>query len=179
MVIDEPLIGPEQVWFMHNKLVEKLIEWFLREKRWPLLFLIPGIPCAFIFIQKFFELPFRETFSHWSFLISSGVLFILSGVLYWVIFTQSMPSHRRWRGIPIAVIGFVVLFLGLWQLKPPSLPEDKLVVTIVRFTPISSGADEEANNFPHRVEQKLREKHHEGVPLEIKRLSIEVSGDNE
>ena len=59
------------------------------------------------------------------------------------------------------------------------MPEDRLVVAIARFTPISSGAEEEADNFPHRVEQKLREKQHEGLPLEIKRLSIKVSGDNE
>ncbi len=66
------------------------------------------------------------------------------------------------------ILVIIFLFAGFWQLKAPCLPEDKLVVTIVQFTPISPGAEEETDNLSHRVEQKLLEKQYEGVPWKLK-----------
>lgn len=159
-----------------EKLLDKLIEWALRKKRWPLLFLIGFLP-LFAFARNFFELSYRETFWHWCFLISGGILLILSGVLYIAI---ASPKLLRLRlGGPLLLSGALFFIAGLLQFTPPTLPDDKLVVAIAKFTPISSGAIDEAENFTHRIEQRLREKQLEGAPLKIRRLTVQVVGPDE
>jgi len=159
-------------------LTDIFTEWVKKENRWPLLLLL-AIHGAFILSQNYFELSFRETAWHWSFWIVSGVVFIISGVLYCVIYLQGLRRRRLFIGGPLTFFGIVLIGGGLWQFMPSQLPEDRLVVAIAKFTPISPGADEEANNLPHRIEQELRDKQLKGAPIEIKRLSIQVEGTDE
>jgi|GEM_PF-7071656 len=103
------------------------------------------IPVVFVVIRKYFELSFRQTVRHRWFWIPGGTLIIL-----WV------ASQ-------------------LLQALPPSLPGDKLVVAIARFTPISDGAKAEAANVSHRIDRKLRETVSEGAPLIIMPISRAVA----
>lgn len=161
-----------------DRLFAIFIEWAKKDKRWPFLLLLV-IPVTFTCIQKYFELSFQETAWHWCFWIGTGALFILSGVLYWAVLPQELNKRLLKVGCPLSFFGIILIVVGIWQTIPSKLPEDRLVLAIVRFTPISPGADEEANNLPHRIEQELRDKQLKGAPIEIKRLSIQVEGTDE
>lgn len=156
-----------------SKLLDRFIEWALREKRWPLLFFIGYLP-LFSFVRQFFELSFRETFRHWCFLVVGGVLLILSGLFYIAI--VSPKTSRLKSGAAILLAGALALIMGLLQFSPQPLSDDKLVVAIAGFTPVSAEAEAEAQNITHRIEGELREKQLDGAPLKIRRLTARVSG---
>ncbi len=161
-----------------SKLLDRFIEWALREKRWPLLFPIGYLP-LFNFVRQYFELSFRETFRHWCFLVIGGVLLILSGFLYTMV--GSPKTLRLKSGAAIMLAGALVLIMGLFQFSPQPLSDDKLVVAIASFTPVSAEAEAEAEaqNITHRIEVKLGEKQSAGAPLKIRRLAAQVSGPDE
>ena len=159
-----------------KRLFDLYIGWTLKERRWPLLFPFP-IFLLFIFTWRYFDLSFRQTTSHWFFWTSSGIIIILAGFLYWIISPQTLV--RRLTGFSLIFAGLIILFIGISKTIPPSLPEDKLVIIITRFTPISTGAEEEADNISHRIEQTLRERQRIGLPLEIKRIPVEIVGTDE
>lgn len=151
---------------MVGTLIARFFDWACHAKRWPLLFLVGLFP-LFTFTQLYFEdLSFRETFTHWCFLLVGAILVILAGVLYVAI---GKPRRRRlWVGIPLSLCGFMLFVVGTSQLWVPSLPENKLVLTILRFSPISEGARDDAINFPHRIyELLLTKEQEEGAPLKV------------
>ena len=157
--------------------IDILIEWAKQKKRWPLLLML-AIPLAlFPFSQNYYELSFKDTFCCWFFWVSNGLIFFLSGTLYWAVSYQELC--RLWVCIPLTFFGIVLILGGLWQLTPLPLPEDKLFVAIARFTPVSSVAKEEADNIAHRIKQELCEKQREGAPLEIRGLLTQVDGLDE
>ncbi|HCH59555.1 MAG TPA: hypothetical protein DEV73_03005 [Candidatus Zambryskibacteria bacterium] len=158
-----------------SEIVAILVEWAKKKKRYPLLLLLL-IPFIFSLIKNYFELSFKDVFGDWSFLGASGILFILSGGVYWAI----KPRLKRLLlGGLFVLCGTILLAVSVWKCMPSPLPEGRLVVAIARFTPISPGAEDDAYNFSHRIEDKLNEKQHEGLPLEVKRLSKGVTGTNE
>jgi tetratricopeptide (TPR) repeat protein len=160
-----------------SQLQEMLIDWAKKGKRWPLLPLLLGIPAAFYFIQAYFALSFRGTLTHPLFWVATGVLAILAGALYWAVFPRA--KLRLLAGGILALVGVGFLAGGFRRSTRPPLPEDRLVVAIARFSPVSPGANEEADNIPHRIGQRLQERQNQGAPLEIRLLSESVAGDDE
>lgn len=156
-----------------GKLIDKYIEWAFQERRWPLVFIVGLLP-LFSMVRNYFELSFRETFHHWCFLAISGILLILSGTLFIVIVPHKVPRVKS--GLPLALIGGLILALSFFRWHTPELTNGKFVVAIARFTPISLTAEDQANNIAHRIEQKLIEKQRGGLELEIRRVDAQVRG---
>lgn len=157
-----------------DKLVDILAEH--AKKRWTLvsLFLVPGF---FWLSQAYFSLSFRETIEHWSFLLASGLTLTLAGVLDCKGYPQKVYGLIPWAGLTLC--GVVLSSAGLWQLRSPSLPSDRLVVAIAQFSAVSLGAKEEAKNVTHRIYREISKKRDEGSPIEVKFLAKEVVGDTE
>ena len=153
----------------------EIITWYEKMRRWSLRFLL-SIPLAFLLCKFYFEFSFREAIWHWLFWIISGISIAISGILDNAKFPQKIRG--LWPSGFLTLCGVACLIVGILQLRPPTLPADKLVVTIARFTPISTGAEEDADNFRHRIELKLLEKAHAGAPLIIKHTSRRVKGSN-
>jgi len=180
---------------MIDKYLEILYD--LSKKRSSLFFLIL-IPLLFGFIKKYFTFSFRDTVNHWTFLITIGIILILFGVFDLLKFPQKfynlwpsgltialgicfiiisfcqLKSIDFFNGSVIIFFSICLLIIGISLIISPKLPENKLVIAIAQFTPISDAAREESVNLQHRIEQKLREKQHEGAPLIIKHLSKSV-----
>ena len=108
-----------------NYFIDIFVKWAKKERRFPLLLLLI-IPFGFYFIQNFFELTFRETLTSLSFLIFTGAVIVISGVLYFLVANKELGRLKV--SIPLSVIGAIILFCGLWQLKSPTLPDDLLIV---------------------------------------------------
>lgn len=158
-----------------SKLIDRFIEWALKDRRWPLLLFFGYFP-LFQFIRQYFELSFQETFRHWCFLVLAGVLPVLAGLLYMAV---APPKARRHRFGGVLILGgALVMVLGLFQLSPQPLPDEKLVVAVASFTPVSPEAEAEAYNLTHRIERRLREKQAEGAPLKIIRLDERIRGSD-
>jgi len=180
---------------MIDKYLEILYD--LSKKRSSLFFLIL-IPLFFGFIKKYFTFSFRDTVTHWTFLITIGIILILFGVFDLLKFPQKfynlwpsgltvalgicfiiisfcqLKSLYFFNGSVIIFFSICLLVIGISLITSPKLPENKLVIAIAQFTPISDAAREESVNLQHRIEQKLREKQHEGAPLIIKHLTKSV-----
>ena len=63
-----------------NELKERFKTWAEEKFGWPILILALLVP-LFGFTLKFFGLTFRETFFYWFFLLLSGIIILISGVL--------------------------------------------------------------------------------------------------
>ena len=161
----------EKLYEQFSKIVEK---YKLKQ-----LYILPFIPVVFCFTKLFYELSFHDTFFNWFFLISTGSILIITGLLGFV-FKKYEKYRKSLFALYIAFIlgGIGTLIFCYFQYKLPLLPDDKLVVLIAKFTPVSSGAEEDSENIPHRIEQELQKKQTEGIPLEIKRISKQVLGTN-
>jgi len=161
-----------------GKLVDIFVEWAKKEGRWPLLFplLLPGIVK---FSQEYFQVSFRAATTHWSVLFAGGAVLIASGSLYWLLRRLDGVNDRIWSGGSLALIGVILVAGGAWQLQPAPLPSDRLVVAIARLSAVTGGARDDADNLAHSLEQALRDKQQAGIPLEAKRLVIEVAGADE
>jgi tetratricopeptide (TPR) repeat protein len=59
------------------------------------------------------------------------------------------------------------------------LPRGRLSVGIARFRPVSSAAQEEAENVASRIQEKLLDKQHAGAPIEVLEISRIVLGADE
>ncbi len=160
-----------------GKLVDIFVDWAKKERRWPLLapLLLPGIVK---FSQEYFQLSLRAATTHWSVLIAGGALLVVSGGLYCLVWPQGF-KRRAWVGGSLGVVGAAVVAAGAWQLHPGPLPSDRLVVAIARLTAVTAGARDDADNLAHSLEQMLRDKQRDGLPLEVKRLASEVAGTDE
>jgi tetratricopeptide (TPR) repeat protein len=159
-----------------GQLLDFFIQWAKQGKRWPLLLLLLN-PAAFGLVQQYFGLTFRETVAHGVYWILSGGIFVVSGILYWGILPRS--RNRVLLGGALSLCGVVFLAGAAWRLEPPSLPEDRFVIAIARFVPVSPAAVDEASNLPHRIVQLLQEKADNGVPLTAKLLSQQIEGPDE
>lgn len=135
-----------------GKLIDKFVEWALQKNRWPLLLPL-FIPLLFKAYQQYFSLSFKATVEDRYFWLIPGIVLLVSVALY--------------------------IALRVKQSKSSTLPQDRLVVAIARFQPISKAAEDEAENIPHRIEQKLEELRAKGASLEIKRLKTKVKGATE
>ena len=161
-----------------NKLLEIFFEWAKTKERWPLLLLLL-IPAILSFTKQYFDLSFRDSLHHWSFLISVGALVALVGLLYFAINPQRLRNKIISVAIALTIIGTGLIFSGIFELKPVILPEDKLVVTIARFTPVNVGATSEAETLPHRIAQELLNRSQGGIPLEVKQVNVSITGSSE
>ncbi len=94
-------------------------------------------------VQKFFELTHRETVFHWAF----------------------------WGTSLIALLVLSVAVFAVWWrfVRTPPLPENELVVTVAQFTPVSSGAADDASNQTDYVYRALLAKKDAGAPLAAKK----------
>lgn len=157
-------------------LCKLFINWVIEKKYWHFLLLFL-ILCLFILTELYFALSFADTCSHWFFLISTGLILIIMGTLGFA-FKKYEKYRKSLFAIYISFIlgGIGTLIFCYFQYKLPLLPDDKLVVLITKFTSASSAAEEDSENIPHRIEQTLKKKQTEGIPLEIKRISKQVRG---
>ena len=161
-----------------NKLLDIFIEWAKTRERWPLLLLF-AIPVAFSATQQYFDLTFRDTVHHWSFLIFSGSFIIISGFIHFAVSPNRLRLRYSWIASGFVLLGISTTIVGILQLKSPSLSKDRLVVAIALFTPINDAAKNEAKTLPHRIAKKLREKPQDAIPLEIKILDLEIIASSE
>jgi tetratricopeptide (TPR) repeat protein len=160
-----------------GKLADIFVEWVKKERLWALLIVLT-LPAVVKLCQEYFQLSFRAAITHWSVLIASGTLLILSGALHSVFPTGGFKERVRLGG-SFALLGSVMVLVGAFQLRPARLPSNHLVVAITRFTPVTAAARDDADNLSHLLEQRLRERQRAGLPLEVKRLPVEVSGSDE
>ncbi|MBI4221161.1 MAG: hypothetical protein HY607_00565 [Planctomycetes bacterium] len=155
------------------KQLSKIVEKYKLKQLYILLF-IPVV--VFPFTKLFYELSFHDTFFNWLFLILVAALLFLSAILGFIF--NKFKKHTFTINF-ILLIGCIIISIYCCYLyKLPQLPDDKLVVLITRFTPVSPAAEEDSENIPHRIEQALQKKQTEGIPLEIKRISKQVLGTN-
>ena len=158
-----------------GNLLDRFVDWSLTKKHWPILIPAVGAPVVFVFTRLYFELSFRETIHLWLFWLPTGLLLILPGLLL----TKKSDVYPFLIGEAFLLIGLGATVGSLAYSAPPTLPQDRLVVTITSFVPISPGAEDESNNIAHRIEQKLLEKQKLGAPLKVKRLKDRVTGEEE
>lgn len=187
------------MWLL-DKLLTKLWDVAMTNRRWPLLLPPVLISGAFAFALSYYGLSFRPTLDHYWFRIFSGAVLLLSGLLYPVVphikiksgqFRLPYPTfewkHRLWLSGTLAVAGVILIVAGMkvWpERQPPELPkipsplpEDKLVVTIANFT--SPSDLPLASEFTALLEADLREKMNKGAPLIVKRPMKPVAGYEE
>lgn len=160
-----------------GKLIDIFFEWARGGRRWPLLGILT-VPFIFKFTQEYFQLTFRAATTHWSFLVSSGIVLFLSGVTYCIV-SRNRTKERPLVGYLLVLLGVGLVASAASQVRPVPLPSDRLVVSIARFSPVAAGARDDADNLSHLMEQSLREKQQAGVPIEVKRLTSEVIGQDE
>lgn len=164
---------------MLDKLLELTIDWAAKKRRWPLLSLLGGTGALFYLVQKFFDLSFHDTLLHAAFLLGTGLLGVVSGILYWLQ-CRGTTVERRSIGSGLVISGSTVLAILLFrQFVPPSLAEDKLVVIVAKFSFVTPEAEEEAANLSHRIAEDLEEKAAAGAPLVVRRLARKVDADDE
>ena len=77
-----------------GKLIDIFFEWAREERRWPLLAILT-VPVIFKFAQEYFQLSFQAATGHWSFLISAGIVVLLSGAIYCNVNRQQMNEGTR------------------------------------------------------------------------------------
>lgn len=154
-------------------IINKFVEWAIQNKRWPLLLLL-FIPLVVVFYESQLEFSFYETIDRFDFWVIVAFNLIITGVLFYLILRKNII--RLYVSIPLIIFGTIAILYGYFQQKLPSLPKDKMVVAIAKFSSISPAAVDEALNFQHRIEQQLHEKIREGVPLNTKLLPIQVTG---
>ena len=155
-----------------NELIKLLIEWARKEKHWPLILLVAIIPW-FWFCLLVFELRFRDTLVHWSFLMGCGVICVISGILDWAIIWRRW--QRLWLSGPLAIVGAFLVVAGVLRMQPPhieDLPTDKLVVTIASFT-----SDDVA--VTRLLREMLLQKQREGAPLKLNLIGKELAGSDD
>ena len=162
-----------------GKLIDWGIEWV--KEKWP-RFPLPFPIIGYLIIKSYFDLSYQEAFWHWLVWLITGVSILTTGICYWIYSAQKKLSSL-WPGKILTSAGILIILLcllpklvNIWFL---TLPQDRLVVSISRFTPISESASVEADNFPHRIEQALIAKQKKGATLDIKRLSAEATGTDE
>jgi tetratricopeptide (TPR) repeat protein len=160
-----------------GKLLDIFVEWARKERRWPLLAPLL-LPALIKFSQEYFHIPFREATTHWSVLLAGGALLVATGALYCVVQPQGL-KERLWLGGSLTVVGLSVVAAGVWQLRPALLPSDHLIVAIARLSAVTPGARDDADNLAYSLEQVLRDKQQSGLSLEVKRLTLEVTGTDE
>src|SRR5207244_10302743 len=88
-------------------------------------------------------------------------------------------KKRVWVGGLFAVVGAAMVTFGVMRFLPAQLPANRLVVAIARMTAVTAAARDDADNLTHSIEQTLRDNQRAGLPLEIKRLSVEIVGTDE
>jgi len=141
------------------------------------LYLLLFIPVVvFPFTKLFYELSFHDTFFNWFFLILTAFLLFLAAILGFIF--NKFKKHTITINFILLIGGIGIPIYCYYLYKPLQLPDDKLVVLITRFTPVSPAAEEDSENIPHRIEQELQKKQTEGIPLQIKRISKQVIGCN-
>jgi hypothetical protein len=160
-----------------GKLIDIFVEWARKEQRWPLLMLLL-VPLFPKLTQEYLQLSFAQSLRHWSNLIASGIVLILSGGLYH--HTRfGTDRGRMWVAASLAFVGLLLVTAGAVRLRPASLPSDRLVVAVARMTAVTDEAQHDADNFSHLLEQRLREKQRAGLPIEVKRVATGIEGAEE
>lgn len=150
---------------MLSPIWNKFVEWLFKEENRPFLFprlvCIAVIACyvavipAYLIIEKHSVRLLLECFFDYRLLLGGGILLVLVGAICaW----QYQAKRRMIVGAaPLVALGVIVVAAGV--LTRPILPEDKLVVAIIRFTPIGKAAEEkEAGVFPSRIRDELRQR---------------------
>lgn len=161
---------------MPYKELYDLLSKFVEKYKLKQLYILPFIPIVFYISKLFYELSFHDTFFNWLFLILTAFLLFLSAILG---FLFNERKKYTFATNSILLVGSFVFFIYCYYLyKPPQLPDDKLVVLITKFTPVSPAAEEDSENIPHRIEQELQKKQTEGIPLQIKRIPKQVLGSD-
>ncbi len=161
---------------MFNKKIDEQFSKIVEKYKLKQLYILFFIPLAFSFTKLFYELSFHDTFFHWLFLITVAVLLFLSAFSGFKF--NKFNKLTCTINSSLIIVGIAASIYCYYSNKLPQLPDDKLVVLITKFTPVSPAAEEDSENIPHRIEQELQKKQTEGIPLEIKRISKRVIGSN-
>lgn len=125
------------------------------------------------FIQSYYGLNLRDALNHWYFILSSCIILLLTGSLLLLLGLSLKSFNHLLASIPLVLFGS---YLGHYYRANTWLPANKLVIAIARFSPISSAAQEDADNFTHRLIANLTQKEREGAPIEIRRLPDNIRG---
>lgn len=159
-------------------ILEHFVRWAWTKKRWPYLIVPCGFIAVFWFVGRYYDLSFRDTFFHSTFLALFGVLLLLGGCLF---IKNKLPSvkKRMWLAVPFYFGGIIVLAIPIFRLCPRKPPEGAFVVAVAQFTPVNSAALDNAQTFTHRIIHGLQNRSRAGLPMVIIEVSQEISGINE
>ncbi|MCP4670885.1 MAG: tetratricopeptide repeat protein [Desulfobacula sp.] len=159
-----------------KELRKKYIEWAMTDKRYPLLFplIISGV---FLFVKNYFTThSFAETLHHEFFLICSGLILLISGILF---FLLKQNRDRGIAGCVIAILGLIPFIYGIYLIIPCKLTSENLVIAIVEFQS-PNGIDDEnlAANTRDAFWGKLEDSRKQGVPIVAKKLNKRITFKN-
>jgi len=88
-----------------------------------------------------------------------------------------IARKSRYRILSLGILLFIIIIIiwvGIWQLRLPPLPQDRLVIAIALFTPVGGVSLDEAQAITYWIKQKLQEKREQGAPLEIRLLEVPI-----
>lgn len=141
-------------------------------------------------IKNIFNISYRQTFTHWCFILVFGLLVLTSGIIDLIKYEQKI--FNLWPGgllisvgIFLLTIGFctylgyeykysailnlvisVLVIISIYNLKRPVLSDELFTITVLKFTPISDGAVDESKNIQHRIEKRLNDVS-KNIPIRI------------
>ncbi len=155
-----------------KELLKEYIDWAKKDNRYPLLFPLI-IPLVFLSVQDYFKTrSFAETIHHQVFLIGSGSVVVLSGILFFLLMRKS--RKRLAAGGSIAVCGLAAVAYGIFILTPCKLTQDRLVVAVVEFQPEKSAEENDAVTIRNALWVKLQNYEKYGVPILAKKLNKRI-----
>ena len=156
--------------------MSKIVDWFegeflsVAKKRWTVWILL-GVPAAWFLTKAYWQLTSAQTLGHSLFLLLCGLSLILFGILDRCVFPQ---RFCLWPGLFFGIVGIGCLVVFFVLGKPPSLPENKLVVAVARFTPASADEAVEADKLTYRIFKELEDIAKSGAPLIVATLAKNV-----
>lgn len=158
------------MWNFITMLFNYFIGWAKTNKRYPLIlpFLIFFI---YLFVFNYFQTEtFKETLHHDYFLIISGIVLGITGILYACLDFKKRIIARYSVGSIFIILGFTFISLGFFQRISPPLPDDKLVISVAEFDfePNTKASKNDSISIQKFICDELRKKALNGVPIAVK-----------
>jgi hypothetical protein len=146
---------------------------------WALLPLLL-IPLVFYFTRRYFNLTYRNTVWHSSFLFCGGLLVAASGILLRVFPIARLSTLTPHVDIFLIVLGFALLAVAPYRWTfAPELPTDRTVICVVTFAAIGTAASNDAEVISDRIWEDLISRSADGVPIDLKRARVPIRGVDE
>jgi len=155
-----------------KELLQEFINWAKKDNRYPLLFPLSA-PAIFYFVQNYFKIrSFAETLHHEAFLICSGSIVVISGLVFFLLNRKNRA--RMLTGCSIAICGLATFGYGISTMTPCKLSPERIVVAVVEFDPGGKEAENDAIEIRDALWRKLQDSEKQGVPIIAKKLNKRI-----